>query len=311
MTAPTRSELDAQAIAFEHAAEVAVTAAFASEVAAASAQVAAWFAAGVTGATLVTALAQHAYGKVVPSMAGPAAGRASAGVDLGRAQAGKPTRVGLPPDRELHNVVRNVDTRAAQRLTEAVRLARSLSMQTQDDVASVVSRAHMAVTGARSDVRWIATRAISAGVAQVADELGWHVLWVPERNACLQCLAYAGLVTRPWDDFPAGLTFADAPSTLSAVPYPPLHPHCRCRIEPYNGPPPKADRSDMSPASELAREARRSVVKGWSSYDSERARISAADRLIRRGAELPPTVVKTALRAIERGAFFDHTRRPR
>ena len=308
VTEAQRAALEDEAVAYEVAAEAAITAELAADVAGANAAVIAAAATGVTGVALATAAAK-AYRLVAPDMEGVGYEHALIGGTLGRRQArvvtdtegrrGRPTR----DDPEVGDAVRALDSRAQDRLDQAAKLTQQLSMDTFDDVSAVTSRAYSAVTRARADARWIATRSVSLGVAQIAADLGWQTMWVPERNACLQCLAYAGLVTEPWDLFPAGLTFADQPSTLDAVPYPPLHPNCRCRVEPYNGPLPRLDRSDPSPASDLAREARRSVVKGWSDYDSEPSRIRAADRLIRRGAELPPTVVATALRAIRRGVF--------
>lgn len=205
-------------------------------------------------------------------------------------------------DDEIADVIDGAEDRALERLDEAVRLAQILPMSTKGDVETVTTQATAAVTGARRDTAWVATRAQSLGTRAVATDGGLGLIWLAERNACLDCLALSGQVAQGGEDFP-DVTFADQPSSLPPVPYPPRHPHCRCEVRPYDGPPPSDDLSAADIASVLAREARRSVVRGWSAYDSEPARLRAADRLVAAGANLPRSVIDRALRNLAAGEF--------
>lgn len=151
--------------------------------------------------------------------------------------------------------------------------------------------------------------AASLGALHVAREVGGQVMWVPERNACLHCLAYAGQVTDPGTPFPGGRTFGDKP--LSDVPLkgPPLHPNCRCRLSVWLGS--RDGVGDTEAPKALEREAWRTVLRGWSPYASEPARIRAADRLLDNlpGA-MPASVQEYARRAIRRGYFEQPSENP-
>ena len=102
--------------------------------------------------------------------------------------------------------------------------------------------------------------------------------------------------------FPAGLTFDRKPKTTRALPSPPLHPFCRCRLGTYR---PEAERpGEVTLPDALQREARRSVALGFSlPSESETRRVEAAERLLREGAGLPKGVEAYAARAVDRGAF--------
>ena len=140
-------------------------------------------------------------------------------------------------------------------------------------------------------------------VAAVADRLGAALLWVAERDACLHCLAHAGWSVAPGDTFPPGLTYGDKPLRDDGVAHPPLHPGCRCQVRLWDGPvgAPPTERSRLDPAARLAAEARRSVVYGWTSYASGAATIRAMERLLRRGAALPPSVERRARELVRQG----------
>ncbi len=136
-----------------------------------------------------------------------------------------------------------------------------------------------------------------------------RVVWLAERGACLTCLALSGQVADPntgvWFDELA--TFAAHPMPVWPPGHPlmgpPRHPHCRCRLRII------AAANSMLPAA-LAREARRSVARGWSDYASRPARLGAADLLLVVGARLPVTVQARSAEDVERGAF-SRRHRPR
>jgi hypothetical protein len=204
-------------------------------------------------------------------------------------------------DDELGEVIDGADDRARDRLDEAIRLTDTLPMSTQGDVDLVTRQAAAAVNGARRDAAWVAGRSQSIGVAAAAEAAdAGGLLWITERDGCLGCLSLSGQVAfggAPFD----GEGYGDR--SFLPVPYPPLHPHCRCRVRPYLGDPPTRDLSATDPASVLAREARRSVLRGWSAYDSKAARLRAAEDLLDDGADLPKSVQDRARRNLAAGDF--------
>ena len=311
MTAPaaerTRADLDADSLTFEQAAEARVTGQLDVAVSIANQAIKAQYERlkakhGVPlprreGEALARYAAQLLSG-IDPDMQPELAREVQRGLRMGADQAreisGERTRGNRLADRDLRRVTRQVDQRARAALDDAVAYAQTGPLSRMEDVQVVMNAAQRAATRARADVRWATNRAINAGASAVADAQGRHLVWIAERDACLHCLAYSGVVTAAGELFPEGLTFA-ASSGLPAVPYPPLHPNCRCRVEPFN--------DDVGTDTGLQREARRAVLRGDSAYASERERLSAADRLLRRGAGLPRTVEERARRAVRAGRF--------
>jgi hypothetical protein len=83
---------------------------------------------------------------------------------------------------------------------------------------------------------------------------------------------------------------------------PELHPHCRCRTTPWLGSAPGYTGPDLPAV--LKREAQRSILTGWRmATESERGRLDAAARLLRRGTDLPKSVQARARAAVKRGRF--------
>jgi len=142
-------------------------------------------------------------------------------------------------------------------------------------------------------------QAASMGVDAVARQSGADgIMWIAERDACLTCTALSGQIVRVGERFPANRTFGDKPLLWHGFTgRPPRHPSCRCRCRPVWG--------DAQGAAEaLRREARRSVVRGFSlPSESQAARLRAADRLLRRGAGLPKTVEAYGRDAVRAGRF--------
>ncbi len=163
----------------------------------------------------------------------------------------------------------------------------------------------------------VAGNAQAQGVIESAKANGLKLLWVNERDACLHCLAYAGLVTEPGEPF-GDHTFSTKPLDIEGlvlehpqgiVAGPPLHPHCRCRLRVWDGPDPRdpedipRSNNDVTFAEALQREARRAVLRGSSNYDSLPTRMAAAERLLDLGANLPVSVERRARLALAKGAF--------
>lgn len=203
-------------------------------------------------------------------------------------------RVMAPID--VIRAVMAVEEQAQEELDKAADLLRGAT--DADDLQAALARARGSVTRTERTARWSVNRALSEGVRAVAEEQGVGRLWIPERDACLRCLAYAGLYVGPGEAFPGGLTFDTRPvKKLDPVPDPPLHPNCRCRTIPW-----RTEWGTDYPDS-LKREAQRSVLRGWSvPSESERARLRAADALLKR-TQLPKSVQDYARRAVRQGEF--------
>lgn len=142
-------------------------------------------------------------------------------------------------------------------------------------------------------------QAASMGVDAIARQTGADgVMWVAERDACLTCTALSGQIVRVGERFPVNRTFGDKPLLWRGFTgRPPRHPHCRCRVRAVWG-------DAQGAADALRREARRSVVRGFSLLsESQAARLRAADRLLRRGAGLPKTVEEYGRDAVRAGRF--------
>jgi len=209
------------------------------------------------------------------------------------------------------HVLETIDDRAREDLgLAAVEIRRSDGAATDELIVKMQRPAGRA--GAA--VREAANATINAGAQDAARVADVPLVWVAERDACLTCLALSGQVAAPGGMF-ADLTFDDQPlrwSGWSGGP-PPRHPRCRCRAWPYDGGPPVLARSVSGAgySTALAREARRSVARGWSGSAGLQRRLRAAERMIGQGtAALPRTVVDRARRDVARGEFSDrHARK--
>lgn len=325
MTQPEPEELPEvpaeEVTALEVAAVAAVTGGLAAALAPAlGAVLALWQATqgSVVGGVLVAsglpdikrAIARHLSQLTWPRMSAPLADYAEQAQVLGRGRAwaqvpGVP-RVPVPlapvPGVDLDRLVR-------ERLDDAARLARVLPLDTKGDVRAVIGRAASAKSLAEGVTRGHVYEGLSLGKEGVARATGRNLLWVPERDACLHCLAHAGWVWRPGARLPKGLTYADKPLKVR-VRHPPLHPNCRCEavltMLPVGAP--SRERSRLDPAARLAAEARRSVVSGWTDHASQAATLRAMDRLLKQGADLPVSVESRARAAVRAGRTV---RRPR
>lgn len=199
------------------------------------------------------------------------------------------------------------DKRLKEFLASAAKIARA-GIRTREDIASVAGRINQGKARVEGHTRHVANYGLNLGVEKVARRLGERLLWVPERNACLHCLAHAGHVVRPGILFPP-VSFDPEAKNIAAVPHPPLHPNCRCMVQvtqEREGAPPR-DKSDATKAAALAREARRTVAYQWTDHASGAAAERAAERLLSTATDLPGTVEQRARRALRKGGV----RRPK
>jgi hypothetical protein len=190
---------------------------------------------------------------------------------------------------------------------EAVDLAeqRLRSAETWADMVQVIGALHTAESRSEATARWAVNAAVAEGSTHVAEQLGTERVWVAERTgACLECLAYQGVVVAAGEDFPGGLTFRLGGKTRfpTAVAGPPRHPNCRCRCQPWIG----HAGGGESFVDALRREAQRAVLRG-DAGESLRTQLGAVDRLLARGTLLPVTVERRARRAVQAGEFPGRT----
>lgn len=242
-------------------------------------------------------------GLVLAAALGAAQAVAATGIVLG-ATIGRPSADTLAQARTVRGSARAAVDRAQQLLAAG-------PLDSYGDVLAVVGTARQSLTAVERTTRTVATRALAEGVTALADDNGLPRLWIPERDACLHCLRYAGRIAKPGETFPEGLTYGDKPLPTGPVAGPPLHPNCRCRVVPWLGV--AAYASERSPGGKLPvgqdypgvlrREADRAVLRGWATGESNVARLRAADRLLRRGVALPKTVKRRAAAAVLAGRF--------
>jgi hypothetical protein len=139
---------------------------------------------------------------------------------------------------------------------------------------------------------------------------------VPERDACVRCLAYAGLHITPADGqlFPGGRTWG--PQWKSVIGRPDfsgpgwrkpdpdlpgvgMHPHCRCELRVVR------KTNVRSLADGLKREAQRSAAKGWARpTEGDTVRVAAAKHVLNAATVLPQSVVDETRRRLRRPKTF-------
>ena len=139
-------------------------------------------------------------------------------------------------------------------------------------------------------VVWSVNNASNSAVSKLSLKMGETMTWISERDGCVHCLAYSG-ERSGLTGFPKGLTFGSKPlATEGTLPHPPLHPHCRCTIEP-------GITDDYADA--LKRESVRSILRGFKmESESEKVRIDAAKALLETDPVAPASVKKYAKRRI-------------
>jgi hypothetical protein len=219
--------------------------------------------------------------------------------------------------------------RAAPQIDEAVTAAQEFSrgvpVSTWNDVVQQVGKANLAAVGLDRVIALATSTAQNSSIQQVAADNGAQLLWVAEPDACLTCTALSGHLADPsvgeWFDEDA--TYGKTGSAPSVWPPgdilkgPPRHVNCRCILELWHDPAVAAggpadtslyNRPDVGatvdlPAA-LRREAKRSIVYGWSlPSESNRVRLDAADRLLKVGAGLPKSVEARGRAAVKVGKF--------
>jgi hypothetical protein len=198
-------------------------------------------------------------------------------------------RTGRPSD-AARAPVKGLDRAGREVLDAAKKLAR-IGAPPDEVLAPIFGHANRLESAVTTSIN----RSGNEGTTAIADAADLPTVWVAEYNACVHCLAYSGRVAKPGKTFPGGLTYGKKSYYPDPLKAPPLHPRCRCVVEPLH---------DDEYADALRREADRSVLRGFSlESESMGVRIDAAERLIASDPNAPASVVAYARRAVKAGEF--------
>lgn len=191
------------------------------------------------------------------------------------------------------NAVQGLSMGAQSALDEAKQnLSRPLIGTGAQSILAAVGPLLSNPSKAERAVTWAVNNASNSAVSKLTLEKGEQLTWISERNGCIHCLAYSGK-RGTLTGFPKGLTFGAKPLEQEGetIPHPPLHPNCRCMVEPGIS-------DDYAQA--LERESVRSVLRGFKmESESEKVRIDAAKRLLEEDPVAPESVKKYARRKIK------------
>ena len=131
----------------------------------------------------------------------------------------------LPPD--VEDAILALEQKAIDQLERSRRLFEDA--EDLDAVLLGIDAARLAELRAEQGLVSLVHERINAGTADVATEAGAKLVWLAERDACLNCAAYSGRI-RKGASFPWGLTFSDPPRPLKQwkqnLEGPPIHPWC-------------------------------------------------------------------------------------
>lgn len=215
---------------------------------------------------------------------------------LGARHAGAPLPDGHDPSADdlIRATLDTIDADVRGKLERAADHVLTGRIETPTQLADATDRIDAGRKEAATQVGTVVNRAVANGTIAAADEAGLGLVWLAERDACGSCLSMSGSV-RDADGLFYPVTVyppRPIPWMRDGVKAPGLHARCRCRVRPAT--------AGLSEG--LAREAARSVARGWSAYDSLPARLAALDVVLRKGG-LPKTVLQRAADDRARGRF--------
>lgn len=228
-----------------------------------------------------------------PTLGRELAAAVSAGFNLGTISGNALTGGAPPTDPEPPRPLVAASVKLEAEVRDLVARARKLARAgVEPELAA--SSLFGAVNKVKRGVTTLVNESGNRGVLEAARSADMLLVWVAETNACVHCLAYSGRTLVAGEDWPEGLTYG-ASSPHAPGKTPPLHPNCRCTLEPL---------VDPSYAEALRREADRSVLRGFSlESESMRVRVDAAKRLLDNGVDAPKSVIAYAERSVKVGKF--------
>lgn len=231
----------------------------------------------------------------------------------------------IEPSAAVDRLLSGVELDISDSIDAAQQFAQQADVTGWSDTVRLVGKASQAATGLERSIAVALSTTVNDTIGQIAARRGARLLWVAEPDACVVCLALSGHLADPstgeWFDEEA--TFGKPGSAPAVWPpdepldSPPRHPNCRCIMEIWHGAavpaggaeetalynrPGIGARVDLPAA--LRREAKRSIVYGWSvPSESGVVRLEAASRLLAHGAGLPKSVEARGRAAVKSGKF--------
>lgn len=196
---------------------------------------------------------------------------------LGDARVKAKTKVQLPSKAAV-KALTGAQAKPRAAVAESLTRAAGLDLGTVAGVLGVLGPLGASVNAMKGAASYAVNAAANEALASAAEQADEKVVFIAERDACVDC------ITRGGDTGEAALTDP-----------PPLHPWCRCELGTYD-----------DPAVPLAmkRESVRSVLRGFSlPSESNAARLRAAQQMLRKGPVAPASVKRYAAAAIKSGKF--------
>lgn len=131
------------------------------------------------------------------------------------------------PSQRLRDTAAGIGEAIVRRRDRAMTLLQPAVASRWSRVTAGIGVARSAVSLVRAHVTWTVGQAVHEGLTAGIRAIGARKLWISERDACVSCTAYAGLVADVGDDFPAGLSWDPAQrGRTEAIAAPPRHPNC-------------------------------------------------------------------------------------
>jgi hypothetical protein len=175
-------------------------------------------------------------------------------------------------------IAASIEAKPGEALAEARRrLAVVGDLSNLASVLTITAPLTRSVADMGAAAQYAVHRSANEAVMSAAAQAGAKTVFVPERDACVDCIEQGGQT----DD--------------DGFELPPLHPWCRCEVQTYDDP-------DVPLA--LKREAIRSVLRGFSlPSESEAERLRAAAAMLKKRPQAPESVKAYARRAVAEGRF--------
>jgi hypothetical protein len=194
-------------------------------------------------------------------------------------------------------------------LADAANLVRHGKLESYADLIALSTAARKAANRLDRASSWIVHRAHNEGISRAVDKAASQgveisMVWSAESGACIACTSYAGSIARVGDSFMPVVDVADDSARPRGLVWtPPLHPACRCALEPWTG----AIGDDLRRTDRplILRRAAQLAIASGKAAGSEPARVRAADRLLDVADALliPKRARKAARRAVARKGF--------
>lgn len=197
-------------------------------------------------------------------------------VELGVARVPGTSRTPALDERAVESL-RRVSEQPAEGLAEARRRLTVASVAELPSLLGALAPLSQSAARVEGTASYAVEAARNGAVRDAAAVVGVSLVFTPERDACVECTGYAGLV----DD--------------EIAKPPPVHPWCRCDLEPFENP-------DVPRI--LKREAVRSALRGFSlPSESKAARLRFARETLARRPVAPESVKRYARTSLRRGKF--------